>query len=148
MPLLRIHNSMQIHPSNFSLNSYMDRGHKTDMTNADHCIVKPNGKFTRKGKDLQIVWKARGHKRYKENIEANHISGFAHCNICGITVKTRHALAHHITKNLNRSFLSGKHYNEFMIVIRICLTFTNLSLGHCPCSKLEISSHLTKQSKA
>ena len=37
------------------------------MTNADHCIVKPNGKFTRKGKDLQIVWKARGHERYKKN---------------------------------------------------------------------------------
>ena len=47
----------------------MDSGHKTDMTNADHCIVKPNGKFTRKGKDFQIVWKARGHKRYKKTLK-------------------------------------------------------------------------------
>ena len=38
----------------------------------------------------------------RKHIEANHISGFSHdCSVCGITVKTRHALAIHKARNHN-----------------------------------------------
>ena len=38
----------------------------------------------------------------RKHIEASHISGFSHdCSVCGITVKTRHALATHKARNHN-----------------------------------------------
>ena len=55
-----------------------------------------------KARICKVCGKEGPFNQIRQHIEANHISGFSHyCSVCGVTVKTRHALAIHKARNHN-----------------------------------------------